>query len=94
MYKRRYRLSRRAINDLHGVWSDMQHNDPAAADELLKRIKSKVEFACVYPHNGLVRPEIHDNARILVDGPFNIMYEVQENDVLVVAIVHSGFHPV
>ena len=93
MNKRRYRLSRKAIRDLHDVWSDAQHQDPVFADALLKRIKSKVEFACVYPHNGAVRPEIHDNARIMVDGPLNIMYEVQENDVLVVAIVHAGHHP-
>ena len=93
MYKRRYRLSRKAIKDLHDVWYDVQNEDPSSADALLKKIKAKLEFACVYPQNGAVRPEIHDNARIMVDGPLNIMYEVQENDLLVVAIVHAGIHP-
>jgi len=84
-----YRLSRKARAGIAKIWDDIGIDNPSAADELYLRIFDKIEAAVIHPSMGSPHPEFGNNARMLVEGNYKIVYVPTKDGILVTAIVHS-----
>ncbi len=90
MEKPLFRLSPKALRDLHEIWSYIADSNEPAADALLKRIDQKIKRACRFPLMGSPRPDIAPELRILVEGHYLVLYEAESSGLLIVAVVHSS----
>ena len=50
-------------------------DNPDAAERLYAAMESKVDLLVGHPRLGVRRPEIQRSARILMEGPYLILYE-------------------
>jgi toxin ParE1/3/4 len=85
-----YRLSRRAEDDLRSIWRTIAADNPRAADRMFMRIIDRIELAAEHPLSGAPRPEIGSHARIVIEGPYIIIYEPHDEGLVVSAIVHGA----
>ena len=65
----------RAREDLLLIYEFIGLDNPDAAERLLTTIKNKAELLIQYPRMGTRRPEIRPTARILLEGPYLILYQ-------------------
>ncbi|PZP41125.1 MAG: type II toxin-antitoxin system RelE/ParE family toxin [Agrobacterium fabrum] len=83
-------FSPRAEEDLRKIWRSIAPDNERAADELLRRIVSKIELAAEHSLMGVARSELSRTARILIEGYYIIIYEPMTYGIFVVAIVHGA----
>jgi toxin ParE1/3/4 len=69
----------RAREDLLNIYEFIALDDQAAAERLITSIEAKAAMLARYPRMGLRRPEIRKTTRILVEGPYLILYETHPN---------------
>jgi len=69
----------RAREDLFNIYEFIALDDQAAAERLITSIETKVAMLAQYPRLGPRRPEIRKTTRILVEGPYLILYETHPN---------------
>jgi len=50
-------------------------DNPSAAERIFDAVRAKAESLINYPRLGVRRPEIRPSSRILVEGPYLILYE-------------------
>ena len=64
-----------AERDLEDIWLTIAADSPPAATRTLEAIVAKIERLADHPQMGPRRPEIRPAARMLVDGPYRILYQ-------------------
>lgn len=84
------RYTRRARADLLDIWLEIAKSDPAAADRLYDRLEDHVTVLAQFPKAGVARPDIAEEARILVESPYLILYRVRPDEVQIVRVLHGA----
>jgi len=67
--------SPQARKDLLDVYIVIGLDNPAAAERLYDRIEARAETLSHHPRLGPRRPDIQARARVLVEGPYLILFE-------------------
>jgi toxin ParE1/3/4 len=85
-----------AEQDLIEIYSFIALDSPAAADRILAKLQSSVEILTRNPRLFQRRPDIRPSARVLIEGPYLILYEIHPDsdtgpvrDVELVRVVDS-----
>jgi toxin ParE1/3/4 len=68
-----------AEEDLIGIYSFIALDSPAAADRVLARLQAGVEMLARNPRLFQRRPDIRPSARILVEWPYLVLYEIHSD---------------
>ena len=66
-----------AREDLLAIYEFIGLDNPAAAERLFTSIESKAAMLIHHPRMGPRRPDIHPAARILIEGPYLILYRTR-----------------
>jgi toxin ParE1/3/4 len=64
-----------AREDLIEIYTYIGLDNPSAAERVFDAVQAKAELLAEYPRLGARRPEIRPSARMLVEGPYLILYE-------------------
>lgn len=67
--------TRHAREDLIEIYTYIGCDNPSAAERIFNAVRAKAELLAEYPRLGVRRPEIRPSARMLVEGPYLILYE-------------------
>ncbi len=71
-----------AREDLIEIYTYIGLDNPSAAERILEAIRIKVESLSDFPRLGVRRPDIRPSTRILIEGPYLILYETHpDSDV-------------
>jgi toxin ParE1/3/4 len=84
------RLSRRARQDLIGIWVSIARHDIAAADRAYAKLLACTTLLARHPQAGRRRPEIAPAARSLAERPYVILYCLEDAGVRVVRVLHGA----
>lgn len=81
----------RARADVKKIYVDIGREQPQSAERYFKRFRDKAKLLADHPRLGERHPEIFPSARMLVEAPYVILYEIMpdtdEGDVHTVEIV-------
>jgi toxin ParE1/3/4 len=66
----------RAEEDLIAIYSFIALDSPAAADRVLAKLQASVKTLARNPRLSQRRPDIRPSARILIEGPYLVLYEI------------------
>ncbi|MFZ1085477.1 MAG: type II toxin-antitoxin system RelE/ParE family toxin [Terracidiphilus sp.] len=67
--------TRHAREDLIEIYTYIGCDNPSAAERIFDAVQVKAELLVDYPRLGVRRPEIRPSTRMLVEGPYLILYE-------------------
>ncbi len=82
--------SRRAAQDLDSITDYIAADSPAYAGVVLKNIVNQTRILARFPRAGRKVPEFDDeNIRELIVYSYRIIYRLQNDEVLVVAVIHG-----
>ena len=82
--------SRRALSDLEGIAEYIAVDSPAYASNVVKKILSQVRTLAQFPRAGRKVPEFDDeHVRELIVYSYRVIYRLQENEVVIAAIIHG-----
>jgi toxin ParE1/3/4 len=84
------RLSARAKRDLLDIWLDIGANNESAANRVYDRLQARIRILEKFPEAGMARPDINDDARVLTERPYLILYRVADVSVLIVRVLHGA----
>jgi len=84
------RHTARARRDLLDIWIDIALDDPAAADRVYGRLEARVQILERFPEIGEARPDIANDARVLVERPYLIVYRILSESVQTVRVLHGA----
>ncbi len=85
------RLSRLAQRDLLEIWIHIAADRGAAtADHWIDRIEARCRQLAEFPESGPHRPDIADNARMLVIARWLALYEITNDSVRIIRIVDAA----
>ena len=82
--------------DLIEIYTYIGLDSPASAERVFDAVQSKAETFIVYPRLGARRPDKRPSTRLLVEGPYLILYETHPDtddgpitEVEIVRILHG-----
>ena len=82
--------SRRAVQDLDSLTTYIAADSPAYAGVVLKNIVNQTRILARFPRAGRKVPEFDDeNVRELVVYSYRIIYRLQDDEALIVAVIHG-----
>ena len=82
--------SKRAAQDLDSIADYIAADSPAYAGVVLKNIVNQTRILARFPQAGRKVPEFDDeNIRELVVYSYRIIYRLQQDEVLIVAVIHG-----
>ncbi len=82
--------SKRAAQDLDSITDYIAADSPAYAGAVLKNIVNQTRILARFPQTGRKVPEFDDeNTRELLVYSYRIIYRLQEDEVLIVAVIHG-----
>ncbi|HWF94652.1 MAG TPA: type II toxin-antitoxin system RelE/ParE family toxin [Xanthobacteraceae bacterium] len=64
-----------AESDLEDIWSTIAADDPLTATRIVRTIGAKIGGLAQHPRLGPRRPDIQPAVRMLVEGPYLILFE-------------------
>lgn len=77
--------------DMIEIYSYIGLDNPSAAERIFDAVRVKAELLAEFPRLGVRRPDIRPSTRILIEGPYLILYEThpdgEECQIDVVEIV-------
>jgi toxin ParE1/3/4 len=81
-----------ALRDLDGIFDWIFQDSPKAAGEIVRRIRGRIERLAVPGLSRIGRPGLVEGTRELIEGPYIVVYEVDEaaEEITVLAIVHGA----
>jgi toxin ParE1/3/4 len=81
-----------AARDLDGIFDWISRDNPKAAADIVRRISSRIDRLAVSGLSHIGRPGLVDGTRELIEGPYIIVYAVDEKveEITVLAIVHGA----
>jgi toxin ParE1/3/4 len=65
----------KAEEDLLEIYSFIGLDSPEAAERIFAKLQTRVEALADYPRLGSRRSEVRPSTRILVEGPYLVLYE-------------------
>lgn len=65
-----------AEEDLLDIYSFIALDSPTAADRILDRLQASIEVLTRNPRIFERRPDIRPSTRVLIEGPYLVLYEV------------------
>lgn len=87
----RIRFTNSAETDLLELWLTIAEENLVAADESLDLIQATVLLLGTQPEMGRARPELADGLRSFpTRTPYIIFYVPDENDLLVIRVLHHA----
>jgi len=82
--------SSRAAQDLDSITEYIAADSPAYAGVVLKNIVNQTRILARFPQAGRKVPEFDDeNLRELVVHSYRIIYRLQQDEALIVAVIHG-----
>ena len=82
--------SSRAAQDLDSITEYIAADSPAYAGVVLKNIVNQTRILARFPQAGRKVPEFDDeNIRELVVYSYRIIYRLQQDEALIVAVIHG-----
>ena len=57
------------------IYTYIGFDNPSAAERVFDAIKAKADLLAGYPRMGVRRPDIRPSTRMLIEGPYLILYE-------------------
>ncbi len=82
--------SKRAADDLDAITGYIAADSPAYAGVVLKNIVNQTRILALFPRAGRRVPEFDDeNIRELVAYSYRIVYRLQDDEALIVAVIHG-----
>jgi len=82
--------SSRAAQDLDSITDYIAADSPAYAGVVLKNIVNQTRILARFPQAGRKVPEFDDeNLRELVVYSYRVIYRLQQDEVLIVAVIHG-----
>jgi toxin ParE1/3/4 len=64
-----------AEQDLEDIWLTIAADNPHAATRVVRAIGARIDQLAHHPRLGPRRPDIQPRARVLVEGPYLILFE-------------------
>ncbi len=87
---RRIVWSKRAAEDLNSIADYIASDSPAYAGVVLKNIVNHTRILARFPQAGRKVPEFDDdNIRELIVYSYRIIYRLQEDEALIVTVIHG-----
>lgn len=84
------RYTARARRDLLDIWVAIALNNPVAAEHVYDRLAARVQILERFPRTGSIRPDIADDARVLVERPYLIFYRLMPDGAQIVRVLHGA----
>ena len=82
--------SKRAAQDLDSITEYIAADSPAYAGTVLKNIVNQTRILARFPQAGRMVPEFDDeNLRELIVYSYRVIYRLQEDEALIVAVIHG-----
>jgi len=82
--------SRRALQDLEAIAEYIAADSPAYAGIVVKKVVSQTKMLAQFPCSGRKVPEFdNDDIRELIVYAYRIIYRLQENAVVIAAVIHG-----
>jgi toxin ParE1/3/4 len=82
--------SRRAVQDLDTITDYIAADSPAYAGVVLKNIVNRTRILTRFPRAGRKVPEFdNENVRELVVYNYRIIYRLQNDEALIVSVIHG-----
>ena len=63
------------MEDLIEIYTYIGLDNPSAAERIFDAVRAKVESLAGYPRIGVRRRDIRESTRVLIEGPYLILYE-------------------
>jgi toxin ParE1/3/4 len=81
-----------AVRDLDDIFDWIFQDSPQAAAEIVRRIHARIERLAIPGLSYIGRPGLVDGTRELIEGPYIVVYEVDElaEEITVLTIVHGA----
>jgi len=81
-----------AAGELDDIFDWVSNDSPRAASELVRRIRARIDRLAIAGLSHIGRPGLVEGTRELVEGPYIIVYVVDEpvEEITVLAIVHGA----
>ena len=80
--------ARAQLRDIH---SFVARSSPQYAKKLVDRLTRRSQQIGAFPQSGRVVPDVNDvNVREVLEGPYRIIYHILDDQVDVIAVVHSA----
>ncbi|MDX2213178.1 MAG: type II toxin-antitoxin system RelE/ParE family toxin [Oculatellaceae cyanobacterium bins.114] len=86
----RYRLSRRAEQDLEDIWIYLAQSDELTADLMLGKILDKLPMLAKFPNMGKLRSGLMEGLRSFPIKPYIVFYILSQNHIEIVRIFHHS----
>lgn len=85
-------FDRAASDELDRIFKWIARDNPRAAADLMARIEAKVTRLAAPTLTHMGRPGLIDGTRELLEGPYIIVYKVDEQrgEIIVVSVVHGA----
>jgi plasmid stabilization system protein ParE len=82
--------SKRAAQDLDSIADYIASDSPAYAGVVLKNIVNQTRILARFPQAGRKVPEFDDeNIRELVAYSYRVIYRLEQDEALIVAVIHG-----
>jgi toxin ParE1/3/4 len=81
-----------AASDLDDIFDWIFQDSPRAAAQIARRIHARIERLAIPGLSHIGRPGLVEGTRELIEGPYIVVYEVDEmvEEITVLAIVHGA----
>lgn len=82
--------SRRAVEDLEAIAEYIAQDSPAYAAGVVRTIINQAKTLSRFPRSGRKVPEFNDdNIRELLAYSYRVIYRIQDEEVLIAAVIHG-----
>lgn len=82
--------SRRALDDLEAIAEYVAADSPTFAGIVVKKIVNRTSMLSQFPRSGRKVPEFdNEDTRELIVYSYRIIYQLQEDEVVIAAVIHG-----
>lgn len=86
----KYRLSRRAENDVEAIGDHIAADSPAAAARVIRDFVRRWQLLAMQPFSGQSAEEFGPETRRLVMGRYLAFYKVTPQELLILRVLHGS----
>lgn len=82
--------SRRALDDVEAIAAYIAADSPTFAGIVVKKVVNRTRMLAQFPRSGRKVPEFDDEyTRELIVYSYRIIYQLQEDEVVIAAVIHG-----
>ena len=79
-----------AESDLEEIWRYIAHDNPQAANRLIREIDDVFQRLRILPHSGSPRYDFGMNVRIVPVQRYNVVYRAGMDSIEIIRVLHSA----